>query len=159
MAERIGNHRSANMTSTSANANLSRVLPILSKLLGVLLCTSVLLVAEQFPTEKAPAAPMEPSSDTTFDTPQQAADALVEAAEKFDVVALSNMFGPGGEGVVFSGEFAQDRKHAVDFAAKAREKEGVSVDPKGGNRAFLLVGNEDWPFPVPIVKRGQRSES
>jgi len=114
------------------------------------------LVAEQFP-EKAPAAAVEPSSSiTTFDTPQQAADALVEAAEKFDVVALSNMFGPGGEGVVFSGEFAQDRKHAVDFAAKAREKEGVSVDPKGGNRAFLLVGSEDWPFPVPIVKRGNK---
>jgi hypothetical protein len=144
------------MTLTSANANLSRVLPILSKLLRVLLCTSVLLVAEQFP-EKAPAAAVEPSSSiTTFDTPQQAADALVEAAEKFDVVALSNMFGPGGEGVVFSGEFAQDRKHAVDFAAKAREKEGVSVDPKGGNRAFLLVGSEDWPFPVPIVKRGNK---
>jgi len=28
------------------------------------------------------------------------------------------------------------------------------VDPQKGNRAFLLVGKEDWPFPVPIVKRG-----
>jgi hypothetical protein len=66
------------------------------------------------------------------------------------------MFGPGGEGVVFSGEYAQDWKHAADFAAEAREKKSVSVDPKGGNRAFLLVGNEDWPFPVPIVKRGNK---
>jgi hypothetical protein len=157
MAERSENHRSANMTSTSANANLSRVLPILSKSLGVLLCTSVLSVAQQPPTKKAPAAAVEPSVNiTTFDTPQQAGDALVEAADKFDVVALSDMFGPGGEGVVFSGEFAQDRKHAVDFAAKAREKESVSVDPKSGNRAFLLVGSEDWPFPVPIVKRGNK---
>src|SRR4029077_18595918 len=157
MAERSGNHRSANMTSTTANTNLSRVLPILSRLLGVLLCTSVLSVAEQSQAEKAPAAAVESSVDTTtFDTPQQAADALVEAADKFDVVALSHMFGPGGEGVVFSGEFAQDRKHAVDFAAKAREKESVSVDPKSGSRAFLLVGSEDWPFPVPIVKRGNK---
>jgi hypothetical protein len=145
------------MTSTTANANLSRVLPILSRLLGVLLCTSVLSVAEQSQAEKAPAAAVESSVDTTtFDTPQQAADALVEAADKFDVVALSHMFGPGGEGVVFSGEFAQDRKHAVDFAAKAREKESVSVDPRSGSRAFLLVGSEDWPFPVPIVKRGNK---
>ena len=145
------------MASTSANSNLSKVLPILSKLLGALLCTSVLSVAQQSPAQKAPVAAVVPSvSITTFDTPQQAADALVEAAEKFDVDALSNMFGPGGEGVVFSGEFAQDRKHAVDFAAKAREKEGISVDPKGGNRAFLLVGSEDWPFPVPIVKRGNK---
>jgi hypothetical protein len=145
------------MTSTSANVNLSRVLPILSTLLGVLLCTSVLSVAQQFPAKEAPAATVGSSaSATTFDTPQQAADALVEAADKFDVAALSHMFGPGGEGVVFSGEFAQDRKHAVDFAAKAREKKTVSVDPKRGNRAFLLVGTEDWPFPVPIVKSGNK---
>jgi hypothetical protein len=145
------------MTSTSPNVNLSRVLPILSTLLGVLLCTSVPSVAQQSPAKKAPAAAGAPSGNiTTFDTPQQAADALVEAADKFDVVALSYIFGPGGEGVVFSGEFAQDRKHAADFAAEAREKKSVSVDPKGANRAFLLVGNEDWPFPVPIVKTGNK---
>jgi hypothetical protein len=141
----------------SANVNLSRVLPILSTLLGVLLCISVPSVAEQSPAEKAQAAAGAPSASiTSFDTPQQAADALVEAADKFDVVALSHMFGPGGEGVVFSGEFAQDRKHAADFAAEAREKKSVSIDPKGGNRAFLLIGSEDWPFPVPMVKSGNK---
>ena len=92
----------------------------------------------------------------TFDTPQQAANVLIDAAEKFDVVALGQIFGPGGEDIVFSGEFAQDRQHAADFVAEAREKKSVSVDPKSGNRAFLLVGNEDWPFPVPIVKRGDK---
>ena len=30
----------------------------------------------------------------------------------------------------------------------------VSVDPKNQARAILLVGNDDWPFPVPIVKKG-----
>jgi hypothetical protein len=145
------------MTSTSANVILSRVLPIFSTLLGVLLCTSVLSVAQQSATKKAPAATVAPfTSIMTFDTPQEATDALVEAADKFDVVALSHIFGPGGEAVVFSGEFAQDRKHATDFAAEAREKKTVSVDPKAGNRAFLLVGNEDWPFPVPIIKRGNK---
>jgi hypothetical protein len=145
------------MKSTSANVNLPRVLPVVSTLLGLLLCTSVLSVAEQAPAKKAPAAAVAPSASlTAFDTPRQAADALVEAAGKFDVAALSNMFGPGGEGVVFSGEFAQDRKHAADFAAEAREKKSVTVDPKSGNRAFLLVGTEDWPFPVPIVKRGNK---
>jgi hypothetical protein len=91
-----------------------------------------------------------------FDTPQQAADALVNAAEKFDVAALTEIFGPGGDDVVFSGEFAQDRKRAADFAAEAREKMKVSMDRKSGNRAFMLVGNEDWPFPVPVVKRGEK---
>jgi hypothetical protein len=39
--------------------------------------------------------------------------------------------------------------------ALAREKNTVSIDPKNGSRAFVLVGNDNWPFPVPIVKRGQ----
>ncbi len=91
-----------------------------------------------------------------FDTPQQAADALVNAAAKFDVVALGQIFGPDGDNIVFSGEFPQDRKHATDFVAQAREKKSVSVDPQIGNRAFLLVGEEDWPFPVPLVKRGDK---
>jgi hypothetical protein len=91
-----------------------------------------------------------------FDTPQQAADVLVDAAEKFDVVALAQIFGRGGEDIVFSGEYAQDRQHAANFVAEAQEKKSVSVDPKNGNRAFLLVGDEDWPFPVPIVKTGTK---
>ena len=47
------------------------------------------------------------------------------------------------------GEYAQDRQRATDFAAKAREKMSVSLDPKSRNRAFLIVGNEDWPFLFP----------
>ena len=34
------------------------------------------------------------------------------------------------------------------------KKKSISVDPKTGNRAFLLVGEDDWPFPVPLVQRG-----
>ena len=53
----------------------------------------------------------------------------------------------------------QDRQRAADFAAEAREKTKVSVEPKNGQRAYVLVGNEDWPFPVPIVKRGANGSS
>jgi Protein of unknown function (DUF2950) len=121
------------------------------------LCMSVLLAAQQTPTSKAsaPATPVA-TAVRTFDSPQQAADSLIDAADKFDQPALIQLFGPGGEDIVFSGEFAQDRKHAADFVAEAREKKSVSVDSKAGNRAFLLVGIEDWPFPVPIVKSGNK---
>ena len=93
------------------------------------------------------------SSAKLFDTPQQAADALIDAAAKFDVSALTAIFGPAAGEVAFTGDFAQDRQRAADFAAEAREKTRVSMDPKTATRAFLLVGKEDWPFPVPIVKR------
>ena len=144
------------MKSTSANVNLIRLLRIVVAAVCVVVCASVLSSGEQTTAKKALPAVAPSASITTFDTPQQAADALIEAADKFDVAALSHMFGPGGEGVIFSGEFAQDRKHAADFAAEAQEKNSVSVDSKGGNRAFLLVGSEDWPFPVPIVKNGNK---
>ena len=66
------------------------------------------------------------------------------------------IFGPGGEEIVLSGEYPQDRQRALDFAAQAREKKSVAIDPLTKSRAFLLVGKKDWPFPVPIVKRGSR---
>src|SRR5436190_13504318 len=91
-----------------------------------------------------------------FGSPQQAADALIDAAARFDVSALKALFGPQGEDTVLSGEYAQDRQRASDFSARAREKKSVSVDPKSARRAFLLVGAEDWPFPIPIVKRATK---
>ena len=93
-----------------------------------------------------------PVNATLFDTPAKAAAALIDAAEQFDFAALHRIFGPDGQDIVFTGEFAQDRKQAAAFAAEAREKMSVSVDPKNGNRAFILAGAEEWPMPVPLVR-------
>jgi hypothetical protein len=138
------------MKSKSANRILSRLLWLVST--GLWAFPPVPLVAQQSDAKTASVSVAVAAK--TFDTPQQAADVLVTAAEKFDERTLEEIFGPGGEDVVFSGEYAQDRQRASDFAAQAREKKSVSVDPKSKSRAFLLVGNKDWPFPVPIVKRG-----
>lgn len=93
----------------------------------------------------------------TFTTPKQAADALIVAATAFDIGALQELFGPEFEEIVLPGDdYAQGRQRAADFVAKAEEKTSVSVDPATGTRAFLLVGDEDWPFPVPMVKRSGR---
>jgi len=140
------------MKSTFAKASPLRLLWIA----GTLAFISVPghLSAQQPPANAAPASVAVAAK--TFETPQQAADALIGAAERFDEGALEQIFGSGGEDIVFSGEYPQDRQRAFDFAAQAREKKSVSVDSKKGNRAFLLVGNEDWPFPVPIVKLGAR---
>ncbi|HEY6182270.1 MAG TPA: DUF2950 family protein, partial [Terriglobales bacterium] len=121
---------------------------------SLFLSALVLAAARQSTTKAAPASTG--MSAKMFNTPQQAADELIEAAEKFDVHALEEIFGSVGDDIVLSGEYPQDRQRATDFAAEAREKKNVSVDPKKGNRAFLLVGNEDWPFPVPLVKSGDK---
>ncbi len=145
------------MKSTSASKYLPRLHWIIGVAALAYLSTPVLFAAQQSAATRPPAAIASAAAGPKkFDTPQQAADALVDAAQRFDEVALVQIFGPNGEDVVFSGETAQDRQRASDFVAEAREKKSVSVDPRRGNRAFLLVGKEDWPFPVPLVKLGDK---
>lgn len=145
------------MISTSAHPRYSGSICILSALAWASLSCPTLSAAAESPAKPVPvAAAASPGGAQLFDTPQQAADALVEAADKFDVGALEKIFGPNGDDIVLSGEYPQDQKHAADFAAQAREKKSVSVDPTNGKRAFVLVGNEDWPFPVPLVKTGTK---
>ena len=138
------------MKAKLAIRNLSNLLWVAGIAAFTLLLSPLTLVAQQSATKKTPASVA--LAAKSFDTPQQAAGALVDAAEKFDVGVLEEIFGPDGDDIVLSGEYPQDRKRAADFAAEAREKKSVSVDAKTKTRAFLLVGNEDWPFPVPMVK-------
>lgn len=145
------------MKSTSANRNPSGLFWIIGALVWACLLVSAKSAAQPTAANKTTASPAAATTGARrFDTPQQAADVLIEAAVKFDEIALVQVFGPGGEDIVFSGEFAQDRQHATNFVTEAHEKKTVSVDPKSGKRAFLLVGNEDWPFPVPLVKQGNK---
>ena len=144
------------MKSSSANGKRYRFIGFLGAVTCALFGMATSVAQQPMEKESVLASRAFPSGVRTFDTPQEAAAQLIGAAEKFDVTALTQIFGSDIEDVIFSGEFAQDRKHAADFAAEAHEKNSVSVDPKSGTRAFLLVGNEDWPFPVPIVKKGAK---
>jgi hypothetical protein len=89
-----------------------------------------------------------------FPTPQAAAEALIDAAEKYDVPALEAILGPGADEIIQTGEPARDAEVAKQFAEQARTKMKVTLDPKSKTRAFITIGNEDWPFPAPIVKSG-----
>lgn len=145
------------MKSTYANNSFSGFAWVAGVVAWACLSAPALLDAQQPAAKEAPAAMAKPApSQKTFDTPEQAAKAVVDAADQFDTVALIESFGPGGDDIVFSGEVVQDRQRAADFAAEAHEKMSVSVSPRGGARAFILVGNEEWPFPVPIVKSGAK---
>ena len=147
------------MKRVDANFKHSLLLPVMGLLIG---CTAFAASSAAQATAKPPASRKTIAASVittpgqkTFASAQQAADDLIAAADKFDQSALSEIFGPDGKDIVFSGEIAQDRKHAEEFVAKAREKKTVNVD-SAGNRAFLQVGNDDWPFPVPIVKTGAK---
>jgi Protein of unknown function (DUF2950) len=93
------------------------------------------------------------SAQETYDTPKAAADALVQAAESLDVPALLQILGPNSKDLVVSEDPVADKTRAADFAKLAREKQQVNVDPKNPARAELVVGNSEWPLPIPLVKR------
>jgi len=126
-------------------------------LLNTPLIVFALLVFAGLPLRAAPEKKEAASQQTAqkgFDTAQQAADALIQAAETFDVAVLKEILGPGSEDIVASEDPVQDKNRANEFATKAKEKHAVEVDAKNANSATLVVGNEDWPLPIPIVKRG-----
>lgn len=89
----------------------------------------------------------------TFPTAQEAAAALIHAAENWDVAALDQILGAHGEDLISSEDPVRDKNYAAEFAAKARQKTSVEVDPKNLHRAILVVGDGDWPLPIPIVQR------
>src|SRR6185503_4897549 len=102
------------------------------------LSATVLRGATPAATGALPGAPA--AAIKSFATPEQAADALVGAAERFDLGALKELFGPSIDDILLTGEPAQGRQRANDFVAKFREKQSISLDPKNKARAFILVG-------------------
>ena len=99
----------------------------------------------------AQATPASPVVQKGFGTPQAAADALIQAARDFDVPALREILGPGSEDLIASKDPVQDKERALLFVAKANEKNALQMATS--KRAILVVGNEEWPLPIPIVKR------
>ena len=93
------------------------------------------------------------STQKTFATPEQAATALVQAAEKFDVSALKAILGPESEDLVSSEDPVRDKNIAAAFAAKAHERTSFSADSNNANRVVLLVGNDDFPLAIPIMHK------
>src|SRR5262252_3100658 len=113
------------MRSASAKIPLLEVICIFATCAS--LSFFVLRAAAQHPASKTAAAAHSSSPlAERFESPKQAADALIAAAEKFDVDSLTKIFGADGKDIVTTGEPAQDRQHAADFVAQAREKKSIS---------------------------------
>jgi len=139
------------MRSETCKITLRRALSLLP--VALLSCALAIVPQAQSQSNQNVPAASQPAPKA-FDTPQQAAQALIQAAESYDVPALIAILGPGSEDLVSSADPVRDKNNAEAFVAKAHEKMAVNVDPKNPARAILSAGNDDWPFPVPIVKKG-----
>jgi len=125
-----------------------RITTIVLILVGLCCLLPMMAMAQAQPaTKTAPAGPK------GFDTPQQAADALIKAAGDFNVPELLAILGPDGHDLVESADPVEDKNNAQAFAKEAEAKNSIEIAKSNPNRATLIVGTEEWPAPIPIVKK------
>jgi hypothetical protein len=141
--------KSGNPTPSQVGDGASRPGICVAIACGFLL--SPVLPAAESPQSLTPAPAVQ---QLAFKTPEEASDALIRAAEQFDVPGMRAVLGPEGEDLVVTGDPVLDRNQATDFAAQARVKSRVVRESGNPRVATLLLGADDWPMPIPIVEKG-----
>jgi hypothetical protein len=88
----------------------------------------------------------------TFSSPEEAVKAAEAAVKNNDDKELLAIFGPAAKELMFSGDPVADKQRRATFVAAYNEKNSLMTD---GENRILIVGKQDWPFPIPLVKKGQ----
>ena len=88
----------------------------------------------------------------SFKTPEAAADALANAARIGDRAAIVKVLGPDGADIASSGDPVADADMRKKFVATYDSKHQVKMD--GDAKATLIIGQEDFPVPIPLVRKG-----
>jgi Protein of unknown function (DUF2950) len=85
-----------------------------------------------------------------FASPDDAVKALLAAAKAANLDQLLAIFGPDGKELASTSDPATARMNLKVFAVAAKEQ--IRLEDDGPNRKILVIGGEEWPFPVPLVK-------
>src|SRR5262245_42297342 len=91
------------------------------------------------------------NAQQSFKSADEAAEALVTAAKAGDRKALLTVLGSNGQDIVSSGDPVADGATRKDFLAAYDAKHQVVMD--GDSKATLIVGKDDFPFPIPLVRK------
>src|SRR4029079_9930695 len=87
----------------------------------------------------------------SFSSPEEAVKAAIAAAKDNNDKELLAIFGPSAKDLLFSGDTVADRQRRAEFVAAYDQK---TRRESQGEEKIVVVGNEDWPLPFPIMKRG-----
>jgi hypothetical protein len=90
----------------------------------------------------------------TFATPEEAVKTIHDLAGTGDEKRVEEIFGPGSMDMFRSGDPADDKESAEQVKALIAEK--VAFDELDENTRVALLGGKAWPFPIPLVKTGDR---
>jgi DUF2950 family protein len=86
-----------------------------------------------------------------FASPEAAVEALITAARADRTAELVRVLGPEARKLVVSGDPVADKRGRAKFAAAFGEKHTIETASDG--RATLVIGDDEWPFPIPIVRQ------
>jgi hypothetical protein len=86
----------------------------------------------------------------TFQSPEAAVAALVKATRENNTEELMTLFGPGSRLLVTSGDEIEDRYRREQFVKAYGERNRLETG--AGGKVTLYIGNDDWPFPIPVMK-------
>ncbi|HEX8781853.1 MAG TPA: DUF2950 domain-containing protein [Steroidobacteraceae bacterium] len=115
--------------------------------LAALLCALAVL------TGLAPAAlHAQDTGQKTFPSARQAAEALVAANRDNDVAALQQILGADAASLIASGDEAQDKNDREHFVSLYETHHRFIATAPG--KLTLVVGKDEWPLPIPLIKSG-----
>lgn len=86
----------------------------------------------------------------TFASPAAAVDALIAANRGNHIGELFAILGPESAKLIHSGDPVADQRGRKRFVAHYDEAHKLELD--GPNKATLIVGMDEWPFPIPLVR-------
>lgn len=87
-----------------------------------------------------------------FATPEEAVNALVGAARADDAKAFIRVLGRGATDIIDSGDSVSDMQTRRAFLTAYDAKHRVEI--ANGKTATLLIGQDDWPLPIPLMEQG-----
>ena len=89
----------------------------------------------------------------TFASPEEAVRAFYDAMKSNDDKKLVAIFGPLAKEVIWSGDPVGNKRRREEFVKAFDLKNRLDQE---GNKMVLIVGQKDWPFPIPLIKKGDQ---
>jgi len=114
-------------------------------------CGALLMAAAFIALVISAPSQAETMEQRNFASPEEAVKTLIEALKSNDVKAAEAIFGPGSKDLLWSGDPVADQSGREQFLRLYEQKYRLEATEA---KAVLNLGTEDWPFPIPIVKKG-----
>jgi hypothetical protein len=85
-----------------------------------------------------------------FSTAEEAVQSVIKAAKANNQAELLEIFGAAAEDLISSGDKVADKRARQVILVAVKEK--WELTSQGPNTKTLIIGNEKWPYPIPLVK-------